>query len=397
MGIKTQGGVTSAYTAFYCLNQFVKSKKSLVFVVPRDGCIHDLVDQLKAIAPAHNVLSFPGWDCLPYDRVSPSSDITHIRLSTLYALLESKVPFILITSVSGIGQRLPPPSLMKAHNHTLSIGDKVSRDSLLALLIEQGCNRVEAVYEMGEFAVRGGLIDVFAPGAPLPVRLDFFGDELESIKSFDPITQKTNQTGELVELSMRAAHEVLLTADNITQFRQQYRALFGGSRAFPADDPLYQHISEGRPYPGMEHWLPLFFEQTATLFDYIGEQANILFDDGVDNAIQHRLEAIDDYYKARLSPPLGDVTPYNPIASNLLYWQAADWQQFTEAQSITQLSPFKTDEDAINLKIAPSFKAERDQSTTALFDAVDNYLSAHKERNRIITCMSEGTRDRQLH
>lgn len=397
MGIKIQGGVTSAYTAFYCLNQFVKSKKSLVFVVPRDGCIHDLVDQLKAIAPAHNVLSFPGWDCLPYDRVSPSSDITHTRLSTLYALLESKAPFILITSVSGMGQRLPPPSLMKAHNHTLSIGDKVSRESLLALLIEQGCNRVEAVYEMGEFAVRGGLIDVFAPGAPLPVRLDFFGDELESIKSFDPITQKTNQAGELVELSMRAAHEVLLTADNIAQFRQQYRALFGGSRTFPADDPLYQHISEGRPYPGMEHWLPLFFEQTATLFDYIGEQANILFDDGVDNAIQHRLEAIDDYYKARLSPPLGDVTPYNPIASSLLYWQADDWQQFTEAQSITQLSPFKTDEDAINLKIAPSFKAERDQSTTALFDAVDNYLSAHKERNRIITCMSEGTRDRLLH
>ncbi|MES2608395.1 MAG: transcription-repair coupling factor [Pseudomonadota bacterium] len=396
-GIKTQGGISSAYTAFFCLEELTKNKSSLVLVVPRDERIHDLADQLKSVAPMHTILSFPGWDCLPYDRVSPSSDTTHTRLSTLYALLAEKSPFILITSVSGLGQRLPPPSLMKTHDYTLSIGDKVSRESLLSLLIEKGCNRVEAVYEMGEFAVRGSLIDVFAPGSSSPARLDFFGDELESIKCFDPITQKTNSSAELADLSMRAAHEVLLTPDSITQFRQQYRAFFGGSRTFPADDPLYQHISEGRPYPGMEHWLPLFFEQKATLFDYISGQTKILFDDGINIAIQYRLEAIEDYYKARLNPPLGDVTPYNPIAPNLLYWQAADWQHFTETQSITQLSPFKTDEAAFNLKISPSFKAEREQSTTALFDALDTYLSSNKSRNRIITCMSDGTRDRLLH
>jgi transcription-repair coupling factor (superfamily II helicase) len=212
-----------------------------------------------------------------------------------------------------------------------------------------------------------------------------------------PLIKQTNPSTELVDLSMRAAHEVLLTADTITQFCQQYRSFVGGSRTFPTDDPLYQHISEGRPYPGMEHWLPLFFEQTATLLDYISEQPNILFDDGVDIAIQHRLGAIDDYYKARLNPPLGDITAYNPIVPNLLYWQAADWQHFTETQSIIQLSPFKTDEAAFNLKIVPSFKAEREQSTTALFDTIDTYLSTNKSRNRIITCMSDGTRDRLLH
>ena len=395
--IKIQGGIAPAYTAFFCLDRFIKHAESLVIVVPRDERIHDLADQLKAIAPAHTVLVFPGWDCLPYDRVSPSSDVNHTRLTALYALLNVKTPFILITSVSALGQRLPPIALLQSHNHTLSIGDHVSRESLLSLLIEMGCNRVEAVYEMGEFAVRGSLIDVFAPGATAPARLDFFGDELESIKSFDPITQKTMQNAELVELSMRAAHEVLLTPDNVTQFRQQYRALFGGSRTFPADDPFYQHMSEGRPYPGMEHWLPLFYEHTTSLLDYLPKSISFLFDDGVDVAVQHRLEAIDDYYKARLNPPLGDVTPYNPISPNLLYWQAVDWKNLSEEQSILQLSPFKTDDGALDLKIAPSFKAEREQSTTALFDALDGYLIKNKSRNRIITCMSEGTRDRLLH
>lgn len=397
MSIKTQGGISSSYTAFFCLDNIIKNKKSIILVVSRDERIHELSNQLKAITTDHTILTFPGWDCLPYDRVSPSCDVTQTRLSTLYGLLEIKKPFILIVSVSGLGQKLPPPSLLKMRTYHLSIGDKISRESFLDLLTKQGCHRVEAVYEMGEFAVRGSLIDVFSPGASFPVRLDFFGDELESIRSFDPITQKTNQNAELLELSMRAAHEVLLTSDCITQFRQQYRALFGGSRTFPADDPFYQNISEGRPYPGMEHWLPLFFDKTSTLFDYISEQTSIIFEDGVHVAIQHRLESINDYYKARTEPVLGDTAPYNPILPNLLYWQATDWQTFCETESITLLSPFKTDESALDIKVTPSFKAEREQSTPLLFNAVNLYLSKQKGRNRIIACMSDGTRDRLLH
>lgn len=397
MSIKTQGGILSSYTAFFCLDKIIKNKKSIVLVVPRDERIHDVVDQLKAMTSDYTVLAFPAWDCLPYDRVSPSSDVTQTRLSTLYTLLEINTPFILVVSVSSLGQKLPPPSLLKTHMYQLSIGDKISRETLLDLLIKQGCHRVEAVYEMGEFSVRGGLIDVFAPGSLFPVRLDFFGDELESIKSFDPITQKTNQQTELLELSMRAAHEVLLTTDTITQFRQHYRALFGGSRTFPADDPLYQNISDGRPYPGMEHWLPLFFEQTATLMDYISEKPCVFFDDGVQVAIQHRLESITDYYKARIDPPLGDATPYNPITPNLLYWQATDWQLFADEAEVTLLSPFKTDENALDIKVAPSFKAEREKSTPLLFDALKAFLLKQKGRNRIITCLSDGTRDRLLH
>jgi transcription-repair coupling factor (superfamily II helicase) len=395
--LKKQGGVFPSYTPFFCLQQLMQHQKPLVLVVPREDNVYALADQLNAIDPTILVLTFPGWDCLPYDRVSPSLDVTHNRLSTLYALLDVQKPFILITSVSALGQRLPPPSLLENHNYTLSIGDHISREALLNLLTEKGCHRVEAVYEMGEFAVRGSLIDVFAPGAAAPVRLDFFGDELESIKAFDPISQKTNSDGDLVELTMHAAHEVLLTPDCITHFRQQYRALFGGSRTFPADDPLYQHISDGRPYPGMEHWLPLFFDQTATVLDYLPKEVTLLFDDGVDVAIQHRLEAIDDYYKSRLNPPLGDVTPFNAIEPQLLYWQASDWQNLYNHRAIIQLSPLKGDEAALNLKIVPSFKSAREQSTTALFDLLDGYLQSNKRRNQIITCASDGARDRMLH
>ncbi|MDP3371741.1 MAG: transcription-repair coupling factor [Candidatus Paracaedibacteraceae bacterium] len=395
--VNIQGGVTASYTPFFCIDYLIRQKESIVLLVPRDERIYSVVDQLRAIAPEYTVFAFPGWDCLPYDRVSPSSDVTHARLSALYSLLNVNKLFILVTSVSGIGQQLPPPSMVRAHNQKLSIGDTISREALLALFTENGCHRVEAVYEIGEFSVRGSLIDVFAPGSDAPVRLDFFGDELESIKRFDPITQKTNPNDELVEFAIRAAHEVLLTPLNVTEFRQRYRALFGGSRTFPADDILYQHVSDGRRHPGVEHWLPLFYEQTSTLFDFLPKSIQLIFDDGVDASIQHRLEAIDDYYKARLNPPFGEATPYHPIKPELFYWQSSDWDQIKAKRPIVQLLPFKTNELALNIKMAPSFKHERDQSVASLFNALGTYFNQNAHRNRIITCASVGARDRLLH
>ncbi len=396
-GLKVQGGIIAAYFPFFCLEQLRTTNTSLVIVTPRDEQVHRLAEQLRVLAPEISVFAFPGWDCLPYDRVSPSSDVTHVRLSTLYGLLVAQTPYILITSVSGMGQYLPPVDLIAHHNIMIKAGDTIARETLLQLFMDNGCNRVEAVYERGEFAVRGGLVDVFAPGADAPVRLDFFGDVLERIKTFDALTQKTTEEESLSQFSLQTAHEVLLTADCIAYFRQQYRARFGSSRTFPADDPFYQHISEGRIHPGMEHWLPLFYEKTATLLDYVKIPCSILFDDGIEAAIANRAEAVTDYYKARQNPLFGETVSYHPIEPELLYWQVLDWQNLAQHYTLCQISPFQINDASLVVKIPPSFKVEREQSTTALFDALSSYLTEKSEISRVISCLSEGARDRFIH
>ena len=260
------------------LAEAAKARRGLVIYIARDAArAADMSNALQFFAPEIARLDYPAWDCLPYDRVSPSSAVSAARLATLSVLAQAKAgaPLILVTTVNAATQRTPPKSLVEHSAFRAKPGETVSMDRLIAYLVANGYARASTVREAGEFAVRGGLVDLFPPGADEPIRLDFFGDSLESIRAFDPVTQLT--TRQLVDFSLSAATEVLMTEETIARFRAAFRAEFGAA----SDDPVYAAVSEGRKHSGMEHWLPLFYEETNTFFDFAG--GNLL------EVVAHRL------------------------------------------------------------------------------------------------------------
>src|ERR1700688_4946442 len=239
-----------------------------VAMICRDGPRMAMLSRaLGFFAPDIEVLQFPAWDFLPYDRVSPHAAIVAQRMMTLARLARIKGrehPAVLLTTVNAVLQRVPARDLVGTQALSAAPGNILPMAGITQWLELNGFNRAATVREAGDYAVRGGILDLFAPGMDEPVRLDFFGDTLESIRSFDPETQRT--TAELRALDLVPMAEFQLTSDTIRLFRTGYVAAFGAAEP---DDVLYEAVTEGRRYAGMEHWLPLFHQRMETLFDFI--------------------------------------------------------------------------------------------------------------------------------
>src|ERR1700709_201741 len=237
-------------------------------VVCRDGPrMQQLARALEFFAPDLSVMQFPAWDCQPYDRVSPHGAILAQRLTTLARLARlqgSDKPLIVLTTVNAITRRVPAREIIAARARWVAPGHVVPMDSIIAWLEHNGYSRSSTVREPGEYAVRGGILALFPAGLDQPVRFDFFGDSLESIRSFDAETQRTLL--DMRSLDLVPISEFQLVTETIRRFRMGYVAAFGAPER---DDPLYQAVSEGRRHPGMEHWLPLFQAQMDTLFAYL--------------------------------------------------------------------------------------------------------------------------------
>ena len=259
------------------------AKAGLIVHVARDDRrLSELEGQLRFFAPNVRVVPFPAWDTVPYDRSSPNAEIVARRITSLarLALTSRSEPLIVLTTVNSILQRVPPRSFIRNAMKSLAPGQRVDMNRLVTRLLLAGFTRTGTVMEQGEVAVRGGIIDLFPPGRQNPVRLDFFGDTLESIKTFDAETQRTSKT--LRKLVLMPVSEVAFGEAATALFRSRYVELFGGATG---DDPLYEAVSAGRSYAGQEHWLPLFHETLETLLDYTGDAA-ITFDHLVDDAIK---------------------------------------------------------------------------------------------------------------
>ena len=374
-------------------------RASVVFVA-RDGRrLQRMAEILGQMLPGHTILTLPAWDCLPYDRVSPNNITIAARMNTLAALGNADTQgAIVLTAVNALIQKLPPRDVVETMSFSAATGRIVDSEKLIAWAANNGYLRVPTVRESGEFAVRGGLVDLFPASAEVPLRFDFFGSQLESIRTFDPDTQRT--TGTLKRIDLTPMSEVVLTDETIKRFRQNYTAAFGGNTV---DDTLYASISGGSRYSGTEHWLPFFYDHLDSLADYTGD-APFIFDDQAAEAFAERQTQIKDYYEAReharLAPPVaGAGAPYKPVRPDLLY--AVDQHPYGLAgASVIQFSPFlspgtKAADDAGG-RIAPSFAAERQAADTNLFEAVVNRLLAERRAGRrsIIACWSPGTRDR---
>ena len=312
----------------------------ILHVARDDARMARLAECLAFFAPEVEIVSFPAWDCLPYDRVSPHRDILALRLDALSRLLEpgrSEKPFLLLTTVNAFIQRLPPRGVFDGRLLRVKQGQTLASDALLSFLNDNGYQRAETVREPGEFAVRGGIIDVFSPGEEEPLRLDFFGDEVDELRNFDALTQRS--TGKRQEVTFGPVGEIILTPESIARFRSGYRETFG---AVTGNDPLYEAISAGRVYAGMEHWLPLFYDRLETLLDYVAPSL-IVFDHQVEAVRDVRLATIDEFYQARVqfgSKDDAEGAAYKPLAADRLYLAVEGWDACLADRAVVQLQPF---------------------------------------------------------
>ena len=290
------------------LADIVRARGGLSVYVARDTTrMSAFADAFAFFAPDVEILRLPSWDCLPYDRIGPSAGVAAQRMSTLARLakggFEPKKPALLVAAVPATIQRVPPRATVQAASYAARTGNQVEIADLERYFAINGYQRASTVSEKGEFAIRGGVIDVFPPSAEEPVRLDLFGDILESIRAFDPETQRS--TKQLKEVELLAVSEALLDADSVSRFRKGYVAAFGA----PGDDPLYATVSEGGRRAGMEHWLPLYYERLETVFDYLPDGTLIAVDHLATDARDERLAMIADAYSARMEACLLYTSP----------------------------------------------------------------------------------------
>ncbi|MBX3486699.1 MAG: transcription-repair coupling factor [Candidatus Paracaedibacteraceae bacterium] len=362
---------------------FLKDIKTpIVYITPNEERARFLMLQLAIVAPSRRCHWLPAWDCLPYDRIGPSQDIINHRTTTLSALVNNNVD-ILVVSALGLLNRLPPPSSLSNREINLHTSQEISMTSLIDSLNQSGYLRVDIVREAGEFAVRGDILDAFPATSEDPVRIDFFGDQIEKIRQFDALSQTTTKI--LDQITLSPSHDLALTSDQITHFRVKYRELFGAKPT-----PLYEAISEGRRYAGMEHWLPLFFASMDALTHYTN-QAQFFYDHQVDDAIRTRLELIHDYYTNRLATLPGDTSPpYNPVPPEMGYLTLEDWSTIREAATL--VTPF-SQEGAIDYHCRAGLNLPAGTPTHQAIASLKEIL-AHENRQIIVAAMSLGSRER---
>jgi len=386
----------------------VSEGTAVLLHVARDGQRQQaLVNGLAFVAPEIEVLSFPAWDCQPYDRVSPNPAIAAQRMTALARLTKShstaEKPRILSTTVNALVQRVLPRSQVAAETFSAAPGNAVDTNVLVAWLEMNGFMRNSTVHDTGEYAVRGGIIDLYPAGLPNPVRLDFFGDTLESIRSFDPENQRT--IGQLRSLDLVPMSEIQLTTESIKRFRQNYIATFG---AAGRDDRLYEAISEGRRYAGMEHWLPLFVSKLDTLLDYVPD-CPIIMDPLAEEAISERLGQVKDYYDSRqqaLSQTrTGGVAPYLPLQPDLLYFKPDELKGKLSDRSVARQTPFAVPEQPGQIVIdcgarrGRNFIAERADEEANVFAGVVKHIHALQSDGKrvVLGAWSDGSRERLSH
>ena len=370
-------------------------------VICRDGQrLAALSRALAFFGPDIEVLEFPAWDCLPYDRVSPNAAVVAQRMTALSRLTRVKgrdKPSVLLTTVNAALQRVPARDFVATHALSVAPGNVIGMQGVIEWLELNGFIRASTVREPGDYAVRGGILDLYPPGMDMPVRFDFFGDALETIRAFDAQTQRSEE--QLRGLDLVPVAEFQLITETIRRFRTGYVAEFG---ATTPDDLLYEAVSEGRRYPGMEHWLPLFHDTLETIFDYLPGTA-LALEYLAEDAAHERFTQIADYYDARREALKQGVTPsYKPLPTERLYLSEVEWKERLETSSLARLTPFAVPEAGaldVGARQGRNFAAERAEPNANVFEAVSAHVLALQAAGKrvAVALWSEGARERMSH
>ena len=318
----------------------VRQIEGLLVVVTPDMQTAELLHDQVGFFLGHQALpitTFPDWETLPYDNFSPHPDIVSERLATLYGLPEQQRG-LLIVSAPTLLQRLPPSDYIFKNSLILKTGDTLNLDEMRARLESAGYRCVSQVMEHGEFAVRGSLLDLYPMGNPLPFRFDLFDDEIESIKTFDAETQRSQET--LESIRMLPAREFPMDEAAIRTFRHRFRSMFAGD---PQNCPVYRDVSNGIAPAGIEYYLPLFLEETCSLFDYLPDNACLLQLDATATACESFQEQLQERYQARRH------NTERPLpAPALLFIEQQELQQRLSAVTQIQVDLFKGAKSADN-------------------------------------------------
>ncbi|HQE00643.1 MAG TPA: transcription-repair coupling factor, partial [Novosphingobium sp.] len=371
------------------------AKTRAVFVAADGAAMQAVADSAGFFAPELEVLTFPAWDCLPYDRASPALSISARRLATLHRLQgKASAPQLVVTTINALLQRVLTPFRIRENVRLLKPGMEIGRESLIALLQRQGYSRTDTVVDAGEYAVRGSIFDIFPSGLDAGLRLDFFGDELETLRLFDPNTQRS--TGPIDQHLLLPASEALLDEDSVKRFRSGYRELFGANAT---SDPLYQAVSDGRRLAGMEHWLPLFEDRLLTLFDHLGPDDLIVIDSAAQGAADERLSDIADYFAARSDTSGKAPGSYRPLDPASLYLAREELDAALTGHPVHRADIFAQPESAgvvdFGFASGRDFAPERARGDN-VYEAAARYLTGAAKRGKkaLIAAYSAGSRAR---
>ncbi|HVY90830.1 MAG TPA: transcription-repair coupling factor [Hyphomonadaceae bacterium] len=348
----------------------------------------------RFFAPLLEVVNLPAWDCLPYDRMSPSPGVAAQRCAALARLAtRSKAPVLAITTASSAVQRVPPRAHMGAAGFVARVGENVPLDRINAYLSINGYARAPTVREPGEYSIRGGIVDIFPAGSIEPVRLDFFGDELEKARYFDPETQRS--TVELKELVLAPVSEIDFSDEALSRLRKNFLAAFGS----PGGDPTYESARDRIRRQGVEQWLPLFYDGLETVFDYVGPDALVGLDAATAEAANERIGQALEYYEVRKSSVAGGSAAH-VLPPHQLYLSPRDLTEVLAARPTVSFSsqdaPEKADALHGRARLARNFVAERANPGANLFDAVVRHVREKQAAGRrvIIAAWSQGSASR---
>lgn len=384
-------------------NNFVN--KNMVFIAKNDVEMEKFKNQIEFFSPnisqTHEIILFNAWDCQPYDKNSPKQLISTNRIKSLYKLSnQTDKKIILITSVNSILQKVIAPKLVKNSSLIAKIGDKLSTKDVIDFLIFNGYQRQSSAYIAGEFAVRGGIIDIVINKAAMSVgyRIDFFGDEIDSIKEFDPISQISSEN--VKEIEILPASEVVLNDETVNNFRQNYRNIFSETFNLNHEDPLYEAISNKRQYPGMEHYLPLFYqEKLVNILSYLDDPL-IFFNNEINHDIKNHQEKCQEYYLSRIE----DITQsrdsqiYNPLKPDYLYFKTQEFNDLIKDKISIIFNNFDSqnkDSRIINpqIKECPDFALAAKANKKDAILLLKEYLSANPKKT-IIGATNENSQDK---
>ncbi|WP_299559255.1 transcription-repair coupling factor [uncultured Sulfitobacter sp.] len=390
-------GAPEGFDAKLLLAEIEKSAGPVLHVARDDKRMEAMRVALRFFAPDMPVVVFPSWDCLPYDRVSPNADISAQRMATLAALVHTMPKrFVLLTTMGAATQRIPARGTLRDAAFSARVGDRIDEKGLRAFLVRMGFSQSPTVMEPGDYAVRGGIIDIYPPGDLGPVRLDLFGDVLDGARRFDPATQRTTEKLEVIELA--PVSEVILEDAAITRFRQNYRIEFG---AAGTDDPLYEAISAGRKHQGAEHWLAFFHANLETIFDYLPD-GTIMLDDALTPMRLARWDSVADQYETRkiaMSNRSKMDSVYKPAPARGLYLDDTAWEDAIEGRRVIDLRalPQPTGPSVLDAqgRIGRNFSPERQQESLSLFGALADHVKRKLEVGPVvIASYSKGARER---
>ena len=392
-------GVPEGQDAFVLKNRAIEAQQTggvALHVANDDARAQTLIDLMAFFAPEIEIVHFPAWDCLPYDRVSPTTQIVGQRMKALMQLKargqsDIRKPMLVVTTVQAMTRKIiRPDNLSNIGGFMVTVGGTLDIENFQKFLVQNGYERTDTVRTTGEFAMRGGILDLWPATFENPVRIDLFGDDVDTIKEFDASSQRSGK--KLSELSLNAATEIPMDAESINRFRAEYRALFGTVNHI---DPLYEAVTDGRRIDGIEHWQPLFFDKMGTLADYIPNRLASIDHQG-HQVFTEAFEHIDDFYDSRITfaKQLVATNKKNKGSEQVIYHPVPVDMAFdvNVEQNWTEFSPFKGEESTAAQ--GRDFADTRGRPDGDVFGELKKYIASFNHHKIIINAYSDGSRER---